>query len=261
MAGFREEIIGEHRLILGDCLEVMAEMAAVDHVICDPPFEALMHELHASTRLRRTDGGNERSGLTFVGINEIRPAFAALVAEKSNGWFLAFCNAEGVGEWRKAVVATPMKFKTTCIWVKPDCLPKLNGQGPAVGYEPFITVWAGNGYAKWNAGGKRGVYTHLTNPPTREGTHPTEKPLRLMDELLSDFTNFGQTVLDPFMGSGSTIVSCVRTGRIGTGIEQKMEYFDLACRRVEEAVRQPRLNLEPAPKAVQPSLDLSGGNV
>lgn len=128
-----------------------------------------------------------------------------------------------------------MKYKRACVWVKPDSTPQLNGQGPAQGAENFVCAWAGTGHAKWNAGGKRGVYTHLVNNPDRTGLHPTEKPVSLMAELLADFTNAGQTILDPFMGSGTTGVAAVRFGRKFIGIEQNKEYFDLACKRLAAA--------------------------
>lgn len=238
----RKEIIGDCTLYLGDCLEVMPALAPVGHVICDPPYEQAMHDLHQTAKFRRKDGGSERKHFTFAGIDEIRPALVRQVSEQCTGWFLAFCTAEGVGAWRSEIWdRSPMKFKTTCAWVKPDCAPKLNGQGPAVGYEPFITVWAGKGHARWNAGGKRGVYKHNVNPPDRHGVHPTEKPWRLFAEILCDFTAPDSTILDPFMGSGTTGVACVKLGRKFIGIELDPDYFDIACRRIEEAYNQPDL--------------------
>ena len=253
----REELIGDCRLILGDCLEVMPALGAVDHVISDPPYEQAMHDLHNSAEFRRIDGGSERKHFTFSGIDEIRPKLLDCIDAQCAGWFLAFCTAEGVGAWRSEIWGKrTTKFKTTCIWVKPDCTPKLNGQGPAVGYEPFITTWAGKGHAKWNAGGKRGVYKHNVNPPDRQGEHPTEKPWRLFCEILTDFTNPGQTILDPFMGSGTTLVACAKLGRKGIGIEIDPDYFEIACKRVEEAYRQPDLFVEPPKPAVQEGFDL-----
>lgn len=228
----RVETIGDATLILGDCLEVMPTLEPVDHIIRDPPYEQMMHDLHASTRLRRVDGGSERRDLTFEGINEMRPAFVTEVERLNQGWFLAFCNVEGVWHWRDAICQTGMKFKTTIAWIKPDCTPKLNGQGPALGYECCTTTWAGKGYSKWNAGGKRGVYTHCANGPNRNGQHPAEKPVTLMAELITDFTNAGQTVLDPFMGSGTTGVAALKLGRKFIGIEKNPAYFDLACKRI-----------------------------
>ena len=171
-------------------------------------------------------------------------------ANACDGWFIAFCTVEGVFRWAEAINASRLKYKRACIWIKPDSTPQLNGQGPAQGAECFVTAWGGKGHAKWNAGGKRGVYRHIVNAPDREGSHPTEKPWRLFSELLTDFTNVGQSVLDPFMGSGTTLVACQRLGRNGTGIEIDPEYFNVACRRVDEATRQADLFVVPpeAPK-------------
>ena len=254
----KDVTIGNCRLILGDCLSVMPLLGKVGHVISDPPFEQLMHDLHKKAVFRRKDGGVARKHFEFDGIDEIRPELVRLIGLQCEGWFLAFCTAEGVFNWRSEIVSQgTSKFKTTCIWVKPDCAPKFNGQGPAVGYEPFVTVWAGDGVAKWNAGGKRGVYKHNTNPPDRQGEHPTEKPWRLFVELLNDFTKPNETILDPFMGSGTTLVACAKLGRKGIGIELDPDYFEIACKRVQAAYDQPDLFVEPpAPQPKQEELEI-----
>jgi DNA modification methylase len=110
-----------------------------------------------------------------------------------------------------------------------------------MGAEMFVCAWAGSGHARWNAGGKRGVYTHNVNNPERTGLHPTEKPRRLMAEIIGDFSNPGQLICDPFMGSGTTGVAAVQMGRRFIGIELNPTYFDIACRRIEDAQRQGRL--------------------
>lgn len=225
-------------LYLGDCREILPTLSEVDHVISDPPYEARMQALHAEFRLRRTDGGPPRQALTFESIQDMRDPFLDEVRRLNKGWLLAFCNVEGVGEWQTAILARGLKFKTTCIWNKPDATPKLNGQGPALSYECITTTWCGKGHARWNGGGKRGVFSHLTNNAERTGKHPTEKPVSLMRELVSLFSNLGETVLDPFMGSGTTGVAAVRSGRKFTGIEIDPTYFDIACRRVSHALEQ-----------------------
>ena len=80
----------------------------------------------------------------------------------------------------------------------------------------------------------------LTHPVNvgRQGEHPTEKPVPLMMELVELYSNAGQTISDPFMGSGTCGVACARMGRGFVGIEQNERWFDLACRRIEEAQRQ-----------------------
>jgi site-specific DNA-methyltransferase (adenine-specific)/modification methylase len=86
------------------------------------------------------------------------------------------------------------------------------------------------------------------------GDHPTQKPVGVMDWCLSHLPDGTHAILDPFMGSGTTGVSCVRAGLTFTGIEREPRYFEAACRRIAKAYEQPRLFDEPAPKPVQPSL-------
>lgn len=231
----KEERIGGQRLILGDCLEVMRELDPVDHAIFDPPYEDELHK--AIGRIRRNDGREMIDELGFDGVNGIRPDIVSNCVRLSSGWVIIFTLAEGVREWRDELQSCGAKYDTCLAWVKPDAAPRFNGQGAARGFECAVTAWAGKGYRTWNAGGKRGVYTHCVNT-NRYGGHPTEKPLPLMMEILKDFTNHGQTVLDPFCGSGTTIVACEKMGRRGIGIEMNEEYFNLACKRVEEATLQ-----------------------
>lgn len=259
MAGpiIREERIGDCRLIQGDCLEVMPLLGNVDHVFSDPPYEQSLHDAKNSLRGRvRADTGPELKGLNFAGIDEIRSEVVSLCEDLCNGWFVAFCTIEGVSRWADVINPSSMKYKRACIWVKLDSTPQLNGQGPAQGAECFVTAWCGQGFAKWNAGGKRGVYRHNVNAPDRHGGHPTEKPWRLFQELLTDFTNPAQTILDPFMGSGTTLVACAKLGRKGIGIELDPEYFDIACKRVEEAYRQPDLFVEPPKPPEQETMEI-----
>lgn len=253
MTAIKKDVtIGDCRLILGDCIEAMAEIGAVDHILCDPPYEQFMHNAkQAASRRIRTDGRDELKSLDFAAIDEIRRPFVLASEKVCRGWFIAFCTPEGVGKWADEINPSSMKYKRACTWIKPDSTPQLNGQGPAMGAENFVCAWAGQGFAKWNAGGKRGVYKHTVNPPDRHGGHPTEKPWRLFSELLRDFTNEGQTILDPFMGSGTTLVACAKTGRKGIGIELDPDYFEIACQRVQKAYDQPDLFVA-GPKAKEP---------
>ena len=86
---------------------------------------------------------------------------------------------------------------------------------------------------------------HLWNGFAREGNeerhdHPTQKPLRVIEWAIS-LAPSPATVCDPFMGSGTTGVACARMGLHFTGIERERKYFDIACRRIEQAYAQPRL--------------------
>jgi site-specific DNA-methyltransferase (adenine-specific) len=235
-------------LWLGDCRDIMPLLGRVSAVITDPPYEQISQDRIGG--IKRNDRGKVTEKITFVGIDGIRDQFTALVPTVCDGWFLAFCTAEGVALWRDAIERHSIKYKSPMIWVKPDAMPKFNGQGPALGYENIVAAWCGKGHSSWNGGGKRGVFTWPTNSPDREGTHPTEKPVGLMSELLSLFTRPAETVLDPFMGSGTTGVAAVRHGRRFIGIEANEQYYDVAVRRISKALKQPDLFIE-APKPVK----------
>lgn len=257
MSRFRQEIIGDARLVLGDCIEALGGVA-VDHIIGDPPYE---DELHAAfgKKIDRNGGAhlprsvNMLQPIGFAGVNADRAHIANACVQASAGWVILFTLAEGVRAWRDELQASGAKWDTTCFWIKPDASPRFNGQGPARGAECFVTCWAGTGYRRWNGGGKRGIYTHCVNTG-RQGEHPTEKPVPLMQDIIADFTRPGELICDPFAGSGTTGVACANLGRRFLGIERDPKWFDLACRRIEAAYRQPRLFDEPAPKPVQASM-------
>lgn len=250
----REVIIGDARLLLGDCLQIMPTLEPVAHVLSDPPYEQISQDRIGG--IKRKDGGKVTEKLNFAGIDAIRGELSSLIRFKCGGWALLFCTAEGVALWRDAIEAAGMRYKTPMIWVKPDAMPKFNGQGPALGYENIVTAWCGPGHSSWNGGGKRGVFTYPTNFTGRTGLHPTEKPFLLMEELVDLFTEAGDTILDPFMGSGTTGVACMKLGRPFIGIEQDEKYFDLACKRIADEASRPRMFVERPAPAKQEAMDV-----
>ena len=241
----RKEVIGNATLYLGDCLHILPTLAPVDHVISDPPYEDELHAAVGKFATLRNDGksyaSNRLTSFGFEGVNADRSAIAAECVRLSQGWVILFTLAEGVRAWRDDLQAVGATYDTCLAWVKPDSTPRMNGQGAARGFECAVTAWCAPGHRSWNAGGKRGVYTHLVNNPERTGQHPTEKPRRLMAELVADFTKPAQVVCDPFMGSGTTGVAAVQAGRGFIGIERDHAHFNLACRRIEDAQRQGNL--------------------
>lgn len=242
----RREEIGDCTLYLADCLQLMPELGEVDAVITDPPYETELHK--AVGRIRRKDGQEVRKDLVFAAVNETRAETARKIVAASRGWAVIFCLAEGVRAWRDELQAAKAKWDTTLAWVKPDAMPRMNGQGAARGFECAATVWCGKGYRKWNGGGKRGVYTHQIKSSTRDGRHPTEKPLGLMLDLVRDYTEPGALVMDPFLGSGTTGLACARLGRRFIGIERDPAYFEVARERIQGFYEQGRFfAARPAP--------------
>ncbi|WP_299477043.1 site-specific DNA-methyltransferase [uncultured Paracoccus sp.] len=191
--------------------------------------------------------------------DELMQYVADYSAENCNGWALAFCQVEMVGQWRASFECAGARWARGMVWVKPDSSPQLSGDRPAQGVESIALAWCGIGRSKWNGGGKRGVFIMSKHDQGMghggaKNEHETQKPVKLMVELIELFTNRSNTILDPFMGSGTTLVACQKLGRVGIGIEIEPKYFDIACRRVEEAMRQPDLFVETPAKPEQLSL-------
>lgn len=242
-------------LYLGDCREILPTLADVRHVITDPPYEDELHKGAAEQRIIRSDGRKMYGDLGFDGINGTRTDIAAALVAAASGWCIVFTLAEGVRAWRDPMQAAGAKWDTTLAWVKPDASPRFNGQGAARGFECAVTAWCGPGYRKWNAGGKRGVYTHCVNQG-RQGEHPTEKPVSLMADLVADFTQPGDLICDPFMGSGTTGVAAVRYGRRFIGIEQNERWFNLARKRIADELTRPSLFPDVQSKPKQEAMQL-----
>lgn len=202
-----------------------------------------MHDAKAD-RERATVARDQLPPLGFESIADIRSEAARLICAASSGWTVLFCTPEGVALWRDAIEAAGARYKRACFWIKPDAPPQFNGQGPAFAVEAFVTAWSGSGPSKWNGGGRRNYFVHATNPPERRARktadrHPTEKPLSLMREIVALFSNPGDLVLDPFMGSGTTGVACIEEGRRFIGIERDPAFFDMARARLADRLSRP----------------------
>lgn len=260
--------MSDHIVYFGDCLDPVTGLArlpdkSVDHVICDPPYEA---EAHTLQRVTPRGPGNGRSvpeakPIPFAPITQAaREESAAEMARVTRRWVLVFCQVEAVAAWRLAIESAGFRYRRTCVWVKPDAQPQLSGNMPAMGYETFIAAHA-PGHCRWNGGGKSGVYTvNRKHPASRADVHPTAKPLDLMESMVRDFTDAGETVLDPFAGSGTTGVACKRLGRRFVGWEKDPKYHAIAAKRIEAAREQLGLFKGPKPpKVKQTALELGEG--
>ena len=212
MTIIREERIGWQRLILGDCLQVMPLLGRFDAVVTDPPYGIGFGAKHTShSRNRGTKLGNWDAE-----IPDITPVLDM---------------AEDLIVWGGERFSLPVR-RRWLTWVKPDAAP----------------TFASTEYA-WTS--RDAPAKHFVQPiggvnQERVG-HPTQKPLALMEWCLG-FLPDAKTILDPFMGSGTTLVACQRMGRHGTGIELDPDYFAISCKRVDEAARQPDLFISPKPK-------------
>lgn len=240
----RIETIGNATLYLGDCREVLPSLPKVDAVITDPPYEAEAHTKGRRLLGEQKNGTRtvEYGALDFCAMDErLRMESTALSAVICGGWMLTFCQAEAVSKWRMAHETAGATYKRAMVWIKPDGAPQFTGDRPGMGYESIVASWCGGGRSKWNGGGRHGVFNHAQRDGNFPKEHMTQKPVSLMVELASLFSTEGQTILDPFMGSGTTGVACMNLQRHFIGIEREPKYFDIACKRIENALRQERL--------------------
>lgn len=250
----------------GDCLDPVSGLASlpdksVDHVITDPPYEAEAHTKARRTKTRDWRRSREvgtahlvavTAPLPFEAITEdVRTRAAAEMARACRRWAVVFCQTEAAHLWAKALEAGGMSYVRTMVWIKPDGQPQFSGDRPGVGYESMVVAHHPASQYRWNGGGRLGVFSHSKNsgrvngngsgtPGWEPAPHPTTKPLPLMLELVSLFTDPGDTVLDPFAGSGSTGVACNQLGRSFIGWEMNAEYHAIATRRLNGDEAKPR---------------------
>lgn len=235
MTGWTEWCGEEWRLIHGDCLDVLPTLGKCDHVITDPPYEAEAHTLRRRVNIGPVkDGLLKTAPIPFPAIDDgTRELAGSIVADMTGRWALVFCQSQAMRKWESALA--PLKHVRDCVWVKLGASPQFSGDRPAMGYENFVLCHT-KGRTRWNGGGRSGVFTYTSAARSDFGgkqIHPTTKPLPLMLELVSLFTDPGELIVDPFCGSGTTGVACMRLGRRFIGIEKDAEYADLARRRLE----------------------------
>ena len=242
----RREVIGNCTLYLADCREVLPTLGSVDAVVTDPPYGVGFKYASYDDRQEAYKGGY---GKWLMGILEHceeicspgAPIFvwqSGLNLRHLSTWFprdwLLFCAAKNFVQMRP----TPMQWS----------------------FDPVVVWWV-PGAKPWSAGtASRDFHIANTAPiiATKENIerqHPCPRPLDQVTHIIEQWCAPASKVLDCFMGSGTTGVACAKLGRSFVGIEIDSGYFDIACRRIEQAYRQADLFCEaPAPKPEQRSL-------
>lgn len=252
MSILKEERIGNQRLILGDCLQVMPTLGWFDAVVTDPPYSERTHKGHDAGAQEGRDGA-KRATLGYGSLTEETATdLANHFARLCTGWtvwmtdhILAPAISSALERAGRYVFA-PLPFH------QPGRSVRLSGDGPS-SWTDWIIVSRTAAQMRW--GTLRGGY--IAGEGWADKRRMGGKPLPLMLQVIDDYTRLGQTVLDPFLGGGTTAVACERLGRSCTGIEIDPEAFDIACKRVDEAARQPDLLIpETQPKPVQEGFDI-----
>lgn len=235
-------IIGNATLYHGDCLEILPTLPKVDAVITDPPFSSGA----------RTDAGKSVRGAMLRGAKWSEDWFSH--DNMATHGFLTLMRMLG----RELITATGDSAKSHW-FIDWRMYPNLYGALESCGWVvKNLVIWdkchfgMGQNYRNqhelilYAEKGASTFPTHSTGNVIRcarqtAENHPTEKPIDLIETLLRASSSPNDTILDPFMGSGTTGVACMNLGRKFIGIEIERKYFDIACERVDQAQRQMRL--------------------
>ena len=229
---------GTVRLVCGNCFDVLPSLGfnSVDVVISDPPYGKKTHE---GARTGSGEGGGEILVDFDCLPDEVFEPLCIDLVKTARRWVVMTC------EWRHAVKLEESGVLVRLgVWVKPNPTPQFTGDRPGTGWEA-VAICHRKGRKRWNGGGHCAVW----NCNKISGEHPTQKPLPLIEKWVSLFSEHGETILDPFVGSGTTGVACARLGRKFIGIEREPKYFEIAKRRIrEELERFPLLEKQPEPE-------------
>ena len=199
----RKEIIGDATLYLGDCQDILPGLGQVDAVVTDPPYGILSEKgSNATTRSGWSGAIKWDVPLSAIEINDI--VNAGRDAMVWGGCHMDLPPTFGYLVWDKVCEGLNFGEVEFC-WSTMKFAPRMKRERAAS-----------------MDGGKQ---------------HPTQKPVALMEWCLG-FLPESETILDPFMGSGTTGVAAINLGRKFIGIEKEPEYFEIACQRISDAERQ-----------------------
>ena len=227
---FRQEIIGDCRLILGDCREVLKTLGKVDAVVTDPPYG--VNYAGSATKEKKKDGIGYASfddtpeAIEAICVPAVRAAVAlarSSIVTPGNANAFKYDPPRALGAIYYPAGANSGPWGFVCSQVL-----------FYYGKDPYLA----------NALGSRPNAFSATGEPHQDIDHPCPKPVGQMMWMVTRASLPTETVLDPFMGSGTTGVACAKLGRKFIGIEIEPKYFDIACRRIEQAYKQPDLFIE-----------------
>ena len=212
--------IGDATLYLGDCMDILPTLSKVDAVITDPPYGIGESSKKVASRQRK-EGGNS----------------AALADQRDYGEFdwdqkppekTLIDAIRDKAQWSALFGGNYFELPPTSCWLVWD---KLNGDNDFADCELAWTNWnkaVRRIQWRWNGMIRQG---------NEERYHPTQKPLGVMKWVIG-LCPKSDTIFDPFMGSGTTGVAAIEMGRKFIGIEREPKYFDIACKRIEQATKQ-----------------------
>jgi site-specific DNA-methyltransferase (adenine-specific) len=222
------------RIYCGDCLDLMKEIPdkSVNLVLTDPPYGIGYQSNWCKDGPRFEKIVNDDA----LCIEWLPDAFRVT---SPDGSLVCFCRWDVEGEFKEAIEECGYRVKSQIVWDR-----VVHGMGDLKGqFAPRHDVaWFATVSERFEFKGQRPPSVlAFQRPPPEAMIHPTQKPIALFERLILSLTSPGDTVLDPFLGSGTTAIACLRTGRHYIGIEKHEPYFLKAQERIDKERAQVRL--------------------
>ena len=227
----RIEQIGDATLYLGDCLEILPTLPKVDAVITDPPYGINTK----SDGFGKLSPWGDLCNSAFWYAEWMRLCKSRLRA--TGGCLWTCLNWRSLVTFQKAAIDAQWSIESLMVWDK-EWIGPGGTRGLRPSYELVALLTLGD-FSIDNRGlpdVQRFKWSSI-----KPNGHPAEKPPKLMRFLVENSTVEGQVVLDPFLGSGTTAVAAIESGRKVIGIEQDEKWFGLSCERIDNAYRQQRM--------------------
>ena len=222
MTAWQERVqIGDATLYLADCMDVLPTLGKVDAVITDPPYG--IGETGKNSR-------QKAPGLSRLGTRTRIVNYEPMNWDDATPDEQTIAMIRAAGKWQALFGGNYFGLPASSCWLVWD---KLN-TGDFADCELVWTNWpiaVRRIQWRWNGMIRQG---------NEERFHPTQKPLEVMKWVIK-LCPAAQSVIDPFCGSGTTGVACAQMGRAFIGIEREKKYFDIACKRIEQAYAQGQL--------------------
>ena len=229
----KDVVTNEYSLLFGDCLERMKEIpdGSVDLCISDIPYKLTGGGKGDGVNSKRPKGIlSENTQLMSVPkFEDWLPNLYRVMNEGSHIYLM--CNFKNLNDLMNKTEIVGFKHVNLLVWEKNNCTPS---QFYMKNCEYTLLLRKGKSKYINNIGDSKTV--HKFNNIIGNKVHPTEKPEQLMKFYVENSSNVGDTVLDMFMGSGSTGVACVNTNRKFIGVEMGEGYFDIAKDRIEKVL-------------------------
>ena len=229
----KDIVTNEYSLLFGDCLERMKEIpdGSVDLCVSDIPYKLTGGGKGDGANSKRPKGilVDNSQLMKVPNFEDWLPELYRVMKDGSHTYLM--CNFKNLNDLMNKSLTVGFKHINLLVWEKNNCTPS---QFYMKNCEYTLLLRKGKSKYINDIGGSKTV--HKFNNIIGNKVHPTEKPEELMKFYVENSSNRGDTVLDMFMGSGSTGVACLNTNRIFVGIELDDNYFNIAKDRIEKVL-------------------------